>query len=100
MKHAEEPLDEGTAIFCMEMFGNGVVQRVSGMKGSYILLETEFLNCSQPWTGLKYHTIIASSCMIHLTCGQKFWLLLSILRWLLIIQTPHKPWNTPRTSIM
>jgi hypothetical protein len=66
MKYAEEPLDEGTAIFCTEMFGNGVVQWVSRMKESYVLLETEFLNRSQPWTGLKYHTIIASSCMIHL----------------------------------
>jgi hypothetical protein len=48
MKYVEETLDEGAAIFCAEMFGNGVVQRVSGMKGSYVLLDTEFLNRSQP----------------------------------------------------
>jgi hypothetical protein len=65
MKYAEEPLDEGTAIFCVEMFGNGVVQRVSRMKGSYIFLEAKFLDRSQPWTGLKYRTIIASSHMIR-----------------------------------
>jgi hypothetical protein len=44
MKYAKEPLDEGTAIFCVEIFGNGVVQRVSRMKGSYVFLEAEFLN--------------------------------------------------------
>jgi hypothetical protein len=81
MKYVEETLDEGTAIFCMEMFGNGVVQWVSRMKGSYVFLDTEFLNRSQPWTGLKYCTIIASSRMIYSTWGQKFWLLLSILHW-------------------
>jgi hypothetical protein len=61
------------------MFGNGVVHRVSGMRGSYVSLDAEFLNRTQSWTSLKHRTIIVLSRMIRLTWAHQIWLFLSIL---------------------
>jgi hypothetical protein len=85
IRHTEEPIEEGASIFCAEMFGNGVVRRVSRMRGSYVSLDAEFLNRTQSWTGLKHRTIIVPSHMIRLPWAQQIWLFFSIL---------HRPFLT------
>jgi hypothetical protein len=40
VKHVKKTLEEGAAIFCVEMFGNSMVQKVCQMKGGYVFLET------------------------------------------------------------
>jgi hypothetical protein len=106
VRHTEELIEEGASIFCAEMFGNGVVHRVSRMRGSYISLDAKFLNHTQSWTDLKHRMIIVPSRMIWLPWAHQIWLFLSILYWLFFtlegyrFSHPQKMSHGPSTRLL